>query len=698
MAAGQGTVTIKILGDPSNLKVAVSDAEGAMGKLGDSSSKAGAKLKKMSTGVALGLGALGGAALNMAAGYEQSMDVLQATTQASGKEMDKLGDLAMKLGADVKLPGTSAKDAADSMLELSKAGLTLKDTMAATKGVLQLSAAAGIENAEAAEIAANALNAFGLSGKKAADVANQLAATANASSVEVQDVAASFKMAAAVFSAVQAPAVGAERAMKDLNTAIGILGNMGIKGSDAGTSLKQMLLQLTGPSEKAKDAMKALYMAGMDASIGSDMLTKALGNVDDRGTALRVMAQATNSDLMTMGDIAYNSAGQMRSLTEIIDLVTAGTAKMTQEQKNAYITQIFGADASRAVIALMKEGTEGWDEMSEAVGRGSAAADMAAAKNKGLKGALDALQSTGETFLLKVALPLVPTFTTIIQKVSGLIDGFSKLSPGIQVAVFAGVALLAVIGPMITVIGTLTTVVTGLGAVLMFLAANPVVLIIAAIAALVAGLVLAYKNCETFRNIVDTAFRAVATAAVFMKDVVVNALQFQIDLWLAYAEWVTKAAAKAFGWVPGIGGKLKEAAKAVEGFRDQVNTALDSIKSKSVTVEMTTVNRVVNIVEDVKPGQVPQRMPARAAGGPVTAGMPYWTGERGPEPFIPAVSGRILSHEDAMAAMSGRGGGSSTPVYVTLPGRGQMIDPHDLEAALLRLNQVRGPIAFKTRS
>ena len=93
------------------------------------------------------------------------------------------------------LPATSAKDAADAMLELSKAGLSVNDTMAAAKGVLQLSAAAQIGNAEAALITANALNMFKLSGDKATLVADLLAAGANKSSADIQQMADALQMA-----------------------------------------------------------------------------------------------------------------------------------------------------------------------------------------------------------------------------------------------------------------------------------------------------------------------------------------------------------------------------------------------------------------------------------------------------------------------------------------------------------------------
>ncbi len=177
-----------------------------MGGLGAKATAAGAMI---SAGVTMPLLGAAKAAISSAMDFETNMNLLQATSGATAKQMGTLQDKAIALGNDMTLPGTSASDAAAAMLELSKAGLSVKDTMGASKGVLQLSAAANIDNARAAEIAANALNSFGLSGDKAMMVADQLAATANSSSVEVTDVADSFKMASAVFASFQGPVVGA---------------------------------------------------------------------------------------------------------------------------------------------------------------------------------------------------------------------------------------------------------------------------------------------------------------------------------------------------------------------------------------------------------------------------------------------------------------------------------------------------------
>lgn len=118
---------------------------------------------------------------------------------------------------------------------------------------------------------------------------------------------------------------------------------------------------------------------------------------------------------------------------------------------------------------------------------------------------------------------------------------------------------------------------------------NPIGLVVIALAALAAGLVVAYQRSETFRNIVDGAFRAVSTAASFMWDEVLKpAFAAMVDTFLLAAETIVGAAATAFGWVPGIGGKLKTAAAEIATFRDDANRALDGIKDKTITVRLKT--------------------------------------------------------------------------------------------------------------
>jgi tape measure domain-containing protein len=120
------------------------------------------------------------------------------------------------------------------------------------------------------------------------------------------------------------------------------------------------------------------------------------------------------------------------------------------------------------------------------------------------------------------------------------------------------------------------------------LRANPIGLVITAIGLLVAGIIYAYKNSETFRKIVDGAFRAVAQAGKFMwENVLKPTFRFLVNAWLTVASAIVNGAATAFGWVPGLGGKLKEAARKFNQFKDDVNAALNGVKSRNITVSAT---------------------------------------------------------------------------------------------------------------
>jgi TP901 family phage tail tape measure protein len=440
---------VEIGADVSGAERGIQSVHDRLTSFGQQTAVTGALL---TAGLTLPLLGVAKAAGDVAIDYQSSMNIYQAVTGATGEQMVAVGNLAKELGADLTLPKTSAGDAGKAMVELGKAGLSVNDTMAAAHGVLSLAAAGNLDNAQAAEIAANALNAFALSGDKATMIADLFAAAANASSVEVKDLSDGFRMASAVYAAFQGPVVGSKDAVVDLTTALAILGNAGVKGQDAGTSIKQMLLQLTGPSKKAKALMVELAQ-----SVG-----------------------------MT-GDIAFDASGKMRSLPEIVAITAKATANMTDEQRDYALTTIFGADATRAILILMKaQGDEAkelgkdWDTMRGKVTEHGAAAELAAARMKGLGGALQGLQSNIETTLLKLAEPLLGPLENIVLGVAGMVSGIANVDPALLGMAAAFLAVLAAAGPMLFLIGT--------GATLLGFFLTPIGLIVLALAGLAAVL------------------------------------------------------------------------------------------------------------------------------------------------------------------------------------------------------------------
>jgi hypothetical protein len=173
------------------------------------------------------------------------------------------------------------------------------------------------------------------------------------------------------------------------------------------------------------------------------------------------------------------------------------------------------------------------------------------------------------------------------------------------------------------------------------LTANPIGLVVAAIALLVAGLIIAYKKSDTFRAIVQAAFRAVSDAASFMWEKAIKpafgaiagafaavgdagkflwekvlrpTFAFIIGAWLTVAGGIVNGAAKAFGWVPGLGGKLKDAAKAFNSFRDDINNALSGVHNKNVTV---TAKASVLMGQGLSRADAIATTLHRASGGPI---------------------------------------------------------------------------------
>src|SRR5919108_900523 len=244
--------------------------------------------------------------------FQRVINISRQVSGASRREMRAARLEAIQLGNDIHLPATSARDAAEAMTELSKAGLDVHDTIGAARGVLQLSAAADISNADAAAIAARNLNAFGLEGRQATHIADLLAAAANATSGEITDIAEALSYTAATAHQAHVP-------IEDTVAAIGEMANKGILGSQSGAAMQQMLLRLESPTKKAKAALDS------------------------------------------MGVSIYDEHGKLRPLRDIIAQFSAATAHMSDKQRNAAMNTIFGSRAIRAANIVLLGGVAAYD-------------------------------------------------------------------------------------------------------------------------------------------------------------------------------------------------------------------------------------------------------------------------------------------------------------------------------------------------
>jgi phage-related minor tail protein len=412
---------------------------------------------------------------------------------------------------------------------------------------------------------------------------------------------------------------------------------LGIDGAVATGILSQGLKAGARDADLVADSLKEFSIRAID---GSELTAEGF--------------RMLGLDGKKMGErIAAGGDSARAALQETLDRVRGIKDPVLQAQA---ATALFGTQAEDMGAALLAI-----DPSSATAGLG----DMAGAAEKVGDTISGNAQASIETFR-RQALTKLTDFVgnTVIPKLQGMGEWFERnrevilplvsVVGGAVVGLYALSTALGIVNAVLALTGAATLTITW-----------PVILITALIAGLVAGLIYAYTQSETFRKIVDTAFKAVVTAASFMKDMVVGSFRFMVDKWLASAEWIVKAAASAFGWVPGIGGKLKDAARAVEGFRDDVNRALGGIHDREVNISL-----INDLPANEKDAVIGAMIAQRAVGGPVTAGTPYIVGEKGPELVVPRWSGHVIpNHELAsVGAASMAGAPRIGELHVHKPG------------------------------
>lgn len=464
-------------------------------------------------------------AVDAAAQFERKLDYFTAVADTTQAEYDAIREKALQLGEDTIY---SADQIAESFIELGKSGVVAEDIINGIgEGVAALGAAADIPLDTAANIITSAVATFQLGADQAVMVADKLAGAANSSIIDVEDLGVSLKYAGGVAASLGVP-------FEDLNTALAILGENGIKGSTAGTSLRQILLGLNGSTAKAKDGLKEL------------------GIITEDGT-----------------NRFYDANGSAKSLAEVFQILNEATAGMSDQQRTAVMQQIFAVRALPSLIALTREGAKGFDVMAESINK-TTAAEVAGKRLDNLSGDIEILQGNIDTLLIKQGSGLQEFARGVVQAVTQVIQVFGNLPPGVQQGIMIFIAVAAVIVTLIGVFGllaggVLNMIALGLqlapvwgflakglaivrGAVLAFnaaLMANPIGLIIGLIAIIVAALIWFFTETElgrevwaNFMQFLTEAWENISRVAV---EVWNNVANFFSELWTNISNFFTSA-------------------------------------------------------------------------------------------------------------------------------------------------------------
>lgn len=339
------------------------------------------KLKGVITkgAAALGVGKLAQEVVNVGKSFEAGMSEVQAISGASGKDLQALTNKAKEMGATTKF---SATQSAEALKYMAMAGWKTNDMVDGLGGVMNLAAASGEDLGTVSDIVTDALTAFGLQAKDSGHFADVLAKASSNSNTNVSMMGETFKYVA--------PLAGSMKySVEDTATAIGLMANAGIKGSQAGTSLRSMLTRLVKPPKEAAEAMSALGIS------------------------------VTKSD------------GSMKPLRETMAELREKFSGLTESQKASYASSIAGQEGMSGLLAIVNTSDKDFDKLTKAIDNSSGAAKKQAdTMNQNLQGALYELGSAAESLGIEmyehIKKPLTKAVDFGAKKVRGLSSALKK--------------------------------------------------------------------------------------------------------------------------------------------------------------------------------------------------------------------------------------------------------------------------------
>lgn len=331
------------------------------------------------------------------ADFDAKMSQVQTLSHATASDMAALTQAALTAGQKI---GFSANEVADAEIEMVKAGISVKDILGgALPGALQLAAAGQIDVADATEIATIAMTQFGLKGKDIPHVADLLSAGADKALGGVSDLGYALKSGGLVASSFGI-------SLDDTIGTLSAFANAGLIGETAGTTFRQMLLQLAKPSQESAAAMKSL------------------------------------------GIEVYNSQDKFVGLDGLAGELQEKLKGLTQAQQKSTLATIFGTHAINGANVLMAEGKKGIDDWNNAVDDQGFAASQASGKMNNLEGDLKKLGAAFQSSVIQAGSGANSTLRDLTQDATAFVGVIGNLpapllQTGLQIGtVVAGTGLL----------------------------------------------------------------------------------------------------------------------------------------------------------------------------------------------------------------------------------------------------------------
>lgn len=616
--------------------------------------------------VTLPIVAGGAAAVKTGISFDEAMSQVAATLGTTTDEIQDLRDFAIEMGSSTSF---SATESAEALNYMALAGYDAETSMKMLPTVLNLAAAGNMDLATASDMVTDAQSALGLSTDETIQMVDQMAKTASKTNTSVEQLGEAYLTVG-----------GTARSLKggtaELSAVLGLLGDNGIKGSEGGTALRNILLSLSAPTGKAAKELKAL---GVDV---------------------------------------FDANGNMRSMEDIIGDLNGALDGMTDAERTKALSTIFNKRDLKAVNALLNTNSERWEEVNSAISdAGGAAEQMAETQLDNLGGSLTILKSALEGAAISISDVLSPIIRWIADKITAAVTWFNKQGPTTQKIIVAIGVALATVGPALLLISmgmnlvannmeNMIKIVGGLRKAFTFLASHPIILFIMA---LVAAITYLWTHSEAFRNfwinlwnnlkafILNTwnaITGAFTNAWMKIKTTWQNVGAWFRQKWAAIKGVFSGAAAwfgsifgqawqniksKFAGWAAFWGNlwqtiksKFVDIGTAIGGaISDAVRNVVNAVISKVESVlngGIHLINKALSLADKIVPGDHPGwhindlNFPRLAEGGVLNHARAVIAGEAGPEAIIPL--DKLFREMNKMAeTMAGPGGGIVINVY-----------------------------------
>lgn len=561
--------------------------------------------KKMSILFTLPFVAAIGTSIKEAMKFEEAMSSVKAISLATG---DKIKDMRSNFLELANTTQYTAVEVADAATELMKAGVNVAEVTQELPGALSLAAAGEMQLTEAAELASVVLNTFKKDNLSVADSADILAGVANATAATMNGLRMGLQQAGAV-------AANIEMTFNDTALALGVLAQNGIRGSDAGTSLKVMLQRLQPKTEEQITTFRALGLSAFDAASAYKFFTDkgikpaSMGYKDLEEAARGYISSVMGLDEKSKKAITetekflsefekskfFDEKGVVKNIHLIAETLKQAFNNMNPDEIARQLHKMFGTDAIRVASIFYREGSEGTRKWLEETKK-TTALDVAREKLNNLVGSLKLFKSVITTSAILVGSMFLPTLQSAIDFLKSLVLKFNNLSDNSKKVILAILAIAAAIPILVIGFGSAITAIGVLGIAFSTLASIvgtiglPIIAALGGIAIALGALTVAGISIGAFILYVEELREKAVTAFNHLKD----AVSESIDIMKAKFEVISPLIQSAIDWFSKLA--LDTGVSILTKGFESLETVIKNIVP---AVEMVC-NMIVNFINSIK--------------------------------------------------------------------------------------------------